>query len=274
MFCSSTELWKTQTTKIFLEEMPGLEPQFAFRLDRKSEKSLWDYESLYKGHIARYSCITHNCLGNVEPSLHQKDGKHRDTVHRYYTKEKRKEIRVKGTFVTGDKNVENNISQYISIKEKDMKSKCSPEQKGATEEEFVRDEVFEKTAYYNRHLCDDPSNVKLWLEFVSFQDLLFQDFRISVKSMANRRLGDSFHAPRACIEKKLAILNKALEANPSSLELKICKLEIEHDVLDSSMLSKEWDKLLFVYSADVRLWRHYLTFQQTCLATFTVGRVI
>ena len=303
-FCSSkpeelTEFWRTRTTKTFLEEIPGLEPQFAFRLDWKSEKSLWDYESLCKDHIARYSRSIHNCLGNMEVSLHQKDGKHKDRVCRYYTKDKRKEIRVKGTFVTGDKNVENNISEYISIKEKDTKSICSavPEEesnhlgyldhntctdsqdkglavKYETEEESFRDEMFEKTAYYNRRLHDDPTNVKLWLEFVNFQDLIFQDSRFSVKSMASRRMRDSFHPPRACIEKKLAILNKALVANPSSLELKIHKLEIEQDVMDSRTLAKEWDNLLFVYSADVRLWRHYLTFQQTCLATFTVGRLM
>ena len=92
--------------------------------------------------------------------------------------------------------------------------------------------------------------------------------------MANRRMRDSFQPPRACIEKKLAILNKALGANPSSLELKICKLEIEQDVTDSIAVAKEWDNLLFVYSADVRLWRHYISFQQSHLNSFTVGHII
>ncbi|KAK7103736.1 hypothetical protein V1264_018579 [Littorina saxatilis] len=287
-------------SKTFIEEIPGLEAENAFRVDRSCEKSLWNYESVYKGHIARYFRLTNNCFGNSNITLPSifKGEKHKNTVSRYYTKDKRKEMRAKGVFVAVDGKVANETAQYISIREKDAKggsiSKSREEftpagimdpatsmycqGKGAAGKESTEvgsglDETFERTAYYNRRLHEDPSNVKLWLEFVAFQDQVFQDARFSAKSVLNRRLRDSFQPPRACIEKKVAILDKALKANPSCLELQIEKLAVEQDVTDSTSLAKQWDDLLFVHSADVRLWRHYLQFQQSRLSTFSVGRM-
>ncbi|KAL8607399.1 hypothetical protein ACOMHN_024424 [Nucella lapillus] len=294
----SEEFWKNQTSKTFLQEIPGLTPEFAFRLDRKAEKSLWNYESVYKGYIARYRRATDKCLGNSSVQLSGKKEKIKAPSFRYYSKDNRKEIRKKGQTVPVDKRVEKKTAEYISVKEKDDgrqrssglvqtnplgvlddatslyvqgKALATSEENG---EQPVVDEMLERTAFYNRRLQEDPGNVKLWMEFVSFQDQVFQDDRFSTESVAKRRMRETFQPPRSCIEKKLAITDKALKANPSSLDLKLLKLEIEQDVSDSSALAKEWDDLLFVYAGDVRLWRHYLSFQQSRLATFTVGRVV
>ncbi|XP_076464167.1 nuclear exosome regulator NRDE2-like [Babylonia areolata] len=292
-----SEFWRNQTTKTFLQEIPGLKPEFAFRLDRKAEKSLWNYESVYKGHIARYRRLTDQCLGNTDVQLGDRK-KDRGAPCRYYSKENRKQVRGRGCSVPVDKHVENKTAEYIPVRDKDEGHERSPSSgqtnplglldnttnlyvqgKGpATKEEIgeetVVDETMERIAFYNRQLQDNPGNVKLWTEFVSFQDQVFRDARFSAESVAKRRMKDVFQPPRACIEKKLAILEKALAANPSSLDLKLMKLEVEQDVSDPSSLAKEWDNLLFVHAGDVRLWRSYLTFQQARLGSFTVGRLV
>ncbi|KAK7488650.1 hypothetical protein BaRGS_00020103 [Batillaria attramentaria] len=294
------EFWHHQTGKTFVEEVPGLQPEFAFRVDRKAEKSLWNYDSIYKSHIARYFRCSDSCLGNPEISLRMTNPKHKDAVERYYTKDKRKVVRARGQTIRPDKDADDRSCQYLSIKDKEVKEEYAtglsdtanplgildqatnlysqglglPMKETDGDRTGLNEEMFEKVAFYNKSLHDNPSNVKLWLEFVSFQDVVFQDAKFSSQSYANQRLRDSFQPPRACIEKKIAILEKALEANPSSLELKIIKLEIQQDVVDSGALAKEWDKLLFVHSGDVRLWRHYLMFQQSRLSTFTVSRTI
>ena len=292
-----TDVLKNYASRIFIEEVPGLTPEFAFRLDRKCEKSLWNYESVYTNHIARYRRLMDSCIGNTDIKLTGKKDRGKDSFCRYYAKEKRKALRMKGQSVRAEQHPENQVPCYISLKEKSSEDGRSTLSRKNTEplgvadsaknvplqgsvpdekekDELVSDELFEKTAYYNRRLQHDSSNVKLWVEFVHFQDQVFQDARFSAKSTDSKRIQDSFQSPRGCIEKKLAILEKALEANPSSLELKLLKLEVEQDVCDSKTQAKEWDKLLFVHAADVQLWRHYLTFKQSHLASFTVGHTI
>ena len=187
--------------KTFIEEIPGLESENAFRLDRSCEKSLWNYESVYKGHISSYFLLTKNCFGGDNIKLDSKSEKTQNKTNRYFGKESRKELRAKGEFISTEDAVANKTSQYIPIKEK------SSEDHGKRREEFTpaaildqstslycqgrggggveegeeggrgRDETLERTAYYNRRLKEEPDNVALWLEFVVFQDTVFQDAR-------------------------------------------------------------------------------------------------
>ena len=290
---------KKHSDKVFIEEVRGLDPQFAFRVDRKAQGALLEYESLCKSHIAQYYRMCDACFGNRAVLLKKTSNVvAKDRVTRYFSKKGRYCVRLKGSFVKVDKNASKMASDYISIQEKvskennehvlTMKNIASSDlfsDKSNTagcisnsvhkDPDSFADEMFEKTAYYNCRLREEPTNVNLWMEFVSFQDAVFRDARFStLSSVAMRRLKEVYQPPRACIDKKLAIIDKALIANPSSLELKICRLEIGSSVMDSALLSREWDNLLFVHAGDIWLWRRYLIFQQTCLQTFSVGRIV
>src|SRR5207253_1536791 len=75
-------------------------------------------------------------------------------------------------------------------------------------DEFVR----EQTKKFNAETRERPHDIDLWLRFVDFQD----------ESVASHRKNIS--AP--ILEKKLAILSKALSLNPRSEELTIARLTV------------------------------------------------
>lgn len=70
-------------------------------------------------------------------------------------------------------------------------------------DETWEDFCIKKTKWYNERTRQDKANIKLWLEYVAFQDT-------RARSEVNK-------AP--VIEKKIAIFEEALKANPHSEEL-------------------------------------------------------
>ena len=80
-----------------------------------------------------------------------------------------------------------------------------------------------KTRDFNRKLQEDKSNVNLWLDFVSFQDEIFQD---QVEKAENGKNISS----KALTEKKVAILDRALDANSKSVRLRVELLTYDMDL--------------------------------------------
>uniref|UniRef100_A0A1B6DW55 Uncharacterized protein n=1 Tax=Clastoptera arizonana TaxID=38151 RepID=A0A1B6DW55_9HEMI len=66
--------------------------------------------------------------------------------------------------------------------------------------------LFKTTADFNHQLIKDPNNIELWLNFVNFQDSTFKFDNLQQKQNSQKFIA----------EKKLAILDKALEANVMS----------------------------------------------------------
>lgn len=75
------------------------------------------------------------------------------------------------------------------------------------------------------------------------------------------------------LEKKLAILERAIESNQSSVELKLAKLKLCTEFWEPSTLVKEWQKLIFLHPNDTALWQKYLLFCQSQFSTFTVSKI-
>ncbi|ESO97991.1 hypothetical protein LOTGIDRAFT_143344 [Lottia gigantea] len=126
------------------------------------------------------------------------------------------------------------------------------------------DENSERTAYYNKRLQSEPENVDLWLEFIHFQDKLFADENNRIESASTL----------AVIEKKLSILEKALEMNPSGLKLKFAQLEIGKTIWEEGKIDKEWETLLNRDPNNFAVWKQYLLRKQCELSKFQVSEVI
>lgn len=75
------------------------------------------------------------------------------------------------------------------------------------------------------------------------------------------------------LEKKLAILERAIESNQSSVELKLAKLKVCAEFWEPSTLVKEWQKLIFLHPNNTALWQKYLLFCQSQFSTFTVSKI-
>lgn len=75
------------------------------------------------------------------------------------------------------------------------------------------------------------------------------------------------------LEKKLAILERAIESNPNDVDLKLAKLKLCTEFWEPSTLIKEWQKLVFLHPNNPLLWQKYLLFCQSQFSTFSVSKV-
>ncbi|XP_060076343.1 nuclear exosome regulator NRDE2-like [Ylistrum balloti] len=292
--------------KVFIDEIPGLEAEDAYRIDRKPNKNNYIYGSVVDRHVAKFKRHVDVCLAaddQLAVSLReQKDQSSRFKSHnRYYNKENRKLSRsapdevipISKDCLSGS----DSAKEFISVNKiksehqnqedgqlkgdvrdqlMDGKSLAYVQGTGVIQSQqdnkpIVRSELWQKNADYNKRLRENPKDVKLWLEFVKFQDrFLYED------------LSDEDHAgsmnvkklPKQVVhEKKVMILKKAMEANSSCVSLKLRYLELCQGNLEAAEVNKELESLLFVYPTDTTLWRQYLLYNQSHLATFSVTRV-
>ena len=111
-----------------------------------------------------------------------------------------------------------------------------------------------KTRDFNRKLQEEKSNVQLWLDFVAFQDELFQD---QIEKAENGRNISS----KSLNEKKCAILDRALDANSKSIRLRIELLHQGASIWQPEELEKRWESLVFSNPHLPELWRAFLNTQ-------------
>lgn len=78
---------------------------------------------------------------------------------------------------------------------------------------------------------------------------------------------------RLVLEKKLAVLERAIESNPSSVDLKLAKLKLCAEFWEPATLLKEWQKLIFLHPNNTALWQKYLLFCQSQFSTFSVSKI-
>lgn len=78
---------------------------------------------------------------------------------------------------------------------------------------------------------------------------------------------------RLVLEKKLAILERAIESNPNDVDLKLARLKLCTEFWEPSAVIKEWQKLVFLHPNNSTLWQKYLLFCQSQFSTFLVSKV-
>ena len=157
-----------------------------------------------------------------------------------------------------------------------------------TDEELTKRE----TTLFNEKLRQNPHDIQLWLSFIQFQDkirfsgseeslpkekkhhkvdgkILFSDLRIKVTSPSLLQ-----NYQKALMERKISILDKALEHNPKSEKLLTAKLRTGAEFREAAALQQEWRNALFIRPESIRLWKDYLHFCQSYFEGFTVQQVL
>ncbi|KAJ8341255.1 hypothetical protein SKAU_G00335460 [Synaphobranchus kaupii] len=124
---------------------------------------------------------------------------------------------------------------------------------------------------FNRRLRENPSDTPTWLKFVRFQDELTGGAG-SFAGLEGEADGRR-KSLRMTLEKKVSILERAVESNPTSVELKLARLQLCQELWEPAALLKEWKKLVFLHPNDGQLWRRYLLFSQSQFSTFSVSKV-
>lgn len=149
----------------------------------------------------------------------------------------------------------------VSQSWKSTSSKSEKPKAVETIEEGFDVELRNKTIMFNKQVAESPRNIQLWMDFVDFQEVLY-------KSKAEQ-FPESF-----LIEKKVAILEKALKHNPKSVRLNIAKLNLCRSIWKIEKVIAQWDNLIFLNPNDPTVWQEYVTFVLTDLTYFSVPRVL
>uniref|UniRef100_A0A8C5R346 NRDE-2, necessary for RNA interference, domain containing n=1 Tax=Leptobrachium leishanense TaxID=445787 RepID=A0A8C5R346_9ANUR len=288
---------------IWLDEAQSVTEE-TFRIDKKSDPANWEYKSLYRGDIARYRRRGNSCLGiNAkkqqiiwEVSATDKT-KPRKKDERYFAKSAIRSLRCRGESVSrpqGGTEPETPIFIPVSLNDKDCPNSSLPtswvnplgvydastalwlEGKGGLKNDepqpAPRDTgLLSKIEDYNRRLRESPGDVHAWMEFVSFQDELIR--QPSMYSTSEGEVDSHRMSVKLLLEKKLSILERAIESNPSSTELKLARLKLCEEFWEVKALLKEWQKLVFLHPNDPKLWQKYLQFFQSQFSSFSVSKV-
>lgn len=129
------------------------------------------------------------------------------------------------------------------------------------------EDLSKQTAFYNKTLTENPHDVKLWLEYVEFQDSVYQ-FEKSY------RKGSIAKAQRVLAERKIAILEKALTHNLGSEELLRERLKVAVSAFPSDELQAQLKKLVDKEQDNIILWQGYIEATQCSMSHCNTPAVI
>eukprot|EP01018_Ginkgo_biloba_P028678 Gb_12287 [translate_table: standard] len=145
--------------------------------------------------------------------------------------------------------------QIIAGEANDLES-ASDMEGGETWDEFV----IRRTREFNKLTRDHPHDEKTWISFANFQDEIASgQKKKSVRVQA--------------LEKKISILEKAIELNPDSEELLIFLLENCKKRDSFPVLIQRWENALIQHSGSYKLWRGFLRLSQGEFSSFTVSNM-
>ncbi|KAK7314710.1 hypothetical protein VNO77_33237 [Canavalia gladiata] len=130
----------------------------------------------------------------------------------------------------------------------------------ASLEESWEDEMLNKTREFNKLTREHPHDEKNWLAFADFQD--------RVAGMQRQK-----GARLQTLEKKISILEKAVELNPDNEELLLCLLKAYQMRDSSDVLVGRWEKILLQHSGSYKLWREFLLIVRRNFSRFKVSEV-
>ncbi|KAG7328065.1 hypothetical protein KOW79_008009 [Hemibagrus wyckioides] len=269
-----------------------------FYLDRKSDPANWEYKSLYRAHITRYKRKGRSALGLDsriqgvcwEDSTLEK--KHKEKKEeRYFSPSNRRFLSSESPSTLSvpptDPTLSTDLASFIplpSCKEESdpapqtststdplrvydlatslwLEGKSQPEVKGQGQPP-PSNMLMARVEDFNKKLRENPSDVNLWLEFIQFQD-----------ELGSSLSGQGAESERALWDRKLSVVERALQLNPSSVELKLHRLTLGRGLWDSSTQLKEWKKVVFVHPNSASLWMSYIQFTKSQFSSFSVPMV-
>ncbi|EEC74087.1 hypothetical protein OsI_09115 [Oryza sativa Indica Group] len=125
-------------------------------------------------------------------------------------------------------------------------------------EESWEDEILRRTREFNKMSRELPHNEKIWLDFARFQDKV-----ASTQPQKAARLQTT--------ERKISILEKAVELNPDNEELLLCLLKAYGERDSTQNLLDKWEQILMKHPDSCKLWKQYLLLCQGEFSRFKVS---
>ena len=111
-----------------------------------------------------------------------------------------------------------------------------------TEEKSSADRM---SVLLNEKLRKNPHDVQTWLAFVNIQDI--NSFQTVEENSSNKLENHKEKTScRALMERKVSILDKAIENNPQSIQLIATRLDIASHYWSPPAMEQEWKNALFL----------------------------
>ncbi|KAK2104600.1 Protein nrde2 [Saguinus oedipus] len=288
---------------VWLEDIQAVTGE-TFRTDKKPDPANWEYKSLYRGDIARYKRKGDSCLG-INPAKQRiswegtsTEKKHsRKQVERYFTKKSVGLMNIDGVAISSKTEPpSSDLASFIPVKDLEdaapvttwlnplgiydqsttqwLQGQGPPEQESKQPDAQPDSEsaaLKARVEEFNRRVRENPRDTQLWMAFVAFQDEVMKSpglYAIEEGEQEKRK-----RSLKLILEKKLAILERAIESNQSSVDLKLAKLKLCTEFWEPSTLVKEWQKLIFLHPNNTALWQKYLLFCQSQFSTFSISKI-
>ncbi|XP_072722245.1 nuclear exosome regulator NRDE2 isoform X4 [Ciconia boyciana] len=297
----------TSNRFVWLDDIQAFTAE-TFRIDKKPDPANWAYKSLYRGDIARYKRRGESCLGIdakkqciTWDSSASKRKQLQRRPERYFTKNNVKMLNTDGIPVC-NKSSPSDPTAFIPVFQMEADDPSDTREvnplgiydqsttvwlqgkgcKSADHEPVNTQQTIQepgmninsilmtKVEEHNKKVRENPRDINAWMEFVSFQDELMRGpspYASKGEQEVRRK------SLKLTLEKKLAILERAIESNPSNVDLKLARLKLCTEFWEPPALIKEWQKLIFLHPNNPELWKKYLLFCQSQFTTFSVSKI-
>lgn len=246
-------------------------PSKDYYIDSRGDVDNLAFGSLYRMDVARYKLSNpgefsghrdfyqrRDSLLNGEADADSLDAKLRSSGRywssKYSALERHKDfkrMRIVGTAEMPE------FSEFIPLAEN---SDDGSQEKSTILEESWEDEVLRRTKEFNKLSRESPHDEKVWIAFAEFQDKV-----ASKQPHKGARL--------QILEKKISILEKAIELNPDNEDLLLSLMKAYQRRDSNEVLTKRWEKILMQHSGSYKLWREFLHVLQEDFSRFKVSNM-
>ncbi|TVU28721.1 hypothetical protein EJB05_20251 [Eragrostis curvula] len=127
-------------------------------------------------------------------------------------------------------------------------------------EESWEDEILRRTKEFNKMSRENPHDEKVWLAFAQFQDKV-----ASTQPQKAARLQTT--------ERKISILENAVDLNPGNEELLLYLLKSYGERDSTESLLGKWEQILTKHPDSCKLWKEYLLLCQGEFSRFKVPEI-
>jgi hypothetical protein len=260
---------------IWIEES-GLEIEKAFRIHRKPDYGNREFGGLYRLDIALHNQNPKlKCLGlTKEQEIEQKSkGKEKKKSSQRYWEG----CVSSGEVLSFDSTKKSGFgfSSNFSYVPLELPTAVNEENESSTvEKEKPVSELLSKTRELNQKVRQNPNDIQSWLALADLQARQVESSNLTTDSLNRTALEKQKKSCKLSMEKKAAVLEQAVQKNPSCVDLIIAYMNVCSETMSSEAILEKWKRFMFTQPQKTLLWKNYLMFCQSSFSAFSFSTTL
>ncbi|KAH8866982.1 Protein NRDE2 like [Schistosoma japonicum] len=270
---------KVTSTAIFLEDIPGLDINDAYKVDRSCNKEIYRHGCIYEKHVSKFKQkYRTKILGFRDLYLYDLLGCEIKRKHgiikksRYFSKSSRAIIKAPSISIKSSESDGDMSTDLIRFPDE----LSSPSCRSITE--MKNNDMLNICEELNRRVYDRPGDLVSWLNLIDVQDKGASFLHVAITDFEQKQLYSDPKISKSdriiILKKQLSMADRALSANPGNLTLKLFIIKISEllaeieahgalgsssskEVCQSDQINRDWAQLVFTYPQLVPMWRGY-----------------